>query len=499
MRTSRTGEAAGAHRCPWDDRRDAGGTGACVCARDARELRARARRRARAKRRRQSSFDSPSRSRRASARYASSTARASRSRAREDFRPGGEGSALGIRLPDGLERRRLYRDLSRHLGRLASGLRRLRLHRRGCRRARRPRACRSFSTTRRPALRPRWRPASQGFSLTPRPPWPSGALVFALFVFGPALRQAGAAGDRWRAAAEAFSRRFAAVMRIAVAVGLAAGALGIVCQGAIAGGTVRLGRDRRDGDRRRSRDAIRHRLGPPRAGMGAPRARDDPTVANFGHPSDENGDSSGSRDRARGRLDRHCAGARRACIHLHPGLASHPLDDCARRGDVRVGRAASRLLVFGVRAATRELEPEDRTRLLSATLARFSLIALGAVAALAATGTIQAISYLESVSDLWDTGFGRAVSAKILLFGVLIAVGVVHRRRSLPQLREAADGRPRRRAGVGRSPSGRSAQRSRCSPRFSPPPRSSRASRRQAPWRRALRARPPISVPRDST
>ena len=104
---------------------------------------------------------------------------------------------------------------------------------------------------------------------------------------------------------------------------------------------------------------------------------------------------------------------------------------------VWVGGIASILLC--VRRATARLEPGHRTRLLAGTLTRFSTMALAAVIALVATGTTQSIIHLEAVSDLWDTGFGRAVAVKIGLVSALVAIGAIHRRRLLPRLGAAAE------------------------------------------------------------
>jgi hypothetical protein len=59
------------------------------------------------------------------------------------------------------------------------------------------------------------------------------------------------------------------------------------------------------------------------------------------------------------------------------------------------------------------------------------------------TGTVRAIDELTGVGDLFDTGYGRAVLAKIVLFGVLAALGLRNRRRSVPAA--AADLAPLRR------------------------------------------------------
>jgi copper transport protein len=91
-----------------------------------------------------------------------------------------------------------------------------------------------------------------------------------------------------------------------------------------------------------------------------------------------------------------------------------------------------------VPAATRDLEPPERTRLLAALLGRFSPLALGAVAVLVAGGLVQAIVEVRTPAHLLDTAFGRAVAIKALLLVALIAVGAWHRRRSIPRLRALA-------------------------------------------------------------
>ncbi|HEX6389268.1 MAG TPA: copper resistance protein CopC [Solirubrobacteraceae bacterium] len=62
-------------------------------------------------------------------------------------------------------------------------------------------------------------------------------------------------------------------------------------------------------------------------------------------------------------------------------------------------------------------------------LARFSWLALVAVATLAVTGTVAAISLLTALDQLWDTGYGRELLAKIALLAVLIGLGFLNRRR----------------------------------------------------------------------
>jgi copper transport protein len=108
------------------------------------------------------------------------------------------------------------------------------------------------------------------------------------------------------------------------------------------------------------------------------------------------------------------------------------------------------ILVVLLPVATRALDPPDRTRLLAATLLRFSPVALAAVGVILATGLVQAYEHVRSVDNLIHTGYGRAVLAKMLLLLALIGLGAYNRQRAVPRLRElAADGAPPGAAGVG--------------------------------------------------
>lgn len=115
---------------------------------------------------------------------------------------------------------------------------------------------------------------------------------------------------------------------------------------------------------------------------------------------------------------------------------------------VWLGGLAALLLVLP--AATRELEPPDRSRLLAANLARFSPIALLCVAAILLTGLGQAYAYVRDLGNLLDTAYGRAVLAKlVLLVGLLVPLAAYNRRRSVPRLeRIASGGKPPGRTGL---------------------------------------------------
>jgi copper transport protein len=96
-------------------------------------------------------------------------------------------------------------------------------------------------------------------------------------------------------------------------------------------------------------------------------------------------------------------------------------------------------LALAVPAATRKLERSDRTRLLAATLARFSTIAGIAFALLLATGVVQAIVEVRTLDNAIHTAFGRAALIKLcLLAGPLLALGAYNRRRSVPQMKRLA-------------------------------------------------------------
>jgi copper transport protein len=64
---------------------------------------------------------------------------------------------------------------------------------------------------------------------------------------------------------------------------------------------------------------------------------------------------------------------------------------------------------------------------LDATVRRFSTFALASVVAVGLTGGVRALSELSAVSQLWTTGYGRALLAKSALFAVLVGLGALSR------------------------------------------------------------------------
>jgi copper transport protein len=116
---------------------------------------------------------------------------------------------------------------------------------------------------------------------------------------------------------------------------------------------------------------------------------------------------------------------------LLPANVLHVLAASAWIGGIAV-------LILALPAATRRLDPIDRTRLLSGAIGRFSTLALTAVAALLAGGILQSLLQLSAVDDLVDTAYGRAIVVKSVLVVALLCIGAWNRRRTLPALARAA-------------------------------------------------------------
>jgi copper transport protein len=83
-------------------------------------------------------------------------------------------------------------------------------------------------------------------------------------------------------------------------------------------------------------------------------------------------------------------------------------------------------LVILVASAWSAVPPEDRNGLVRQVVTRFSRLALVAVAVLVASGTLNSFLDLATVSDLWDTTYGRVLSTKIALLTVALAFGAWH-------------------------------------------------------------------------
>jgi copper transport protein len=98
-------------------------------------------------------------------------------------------------------------------------------------------------------------------------------------------------------------------------------------------------------------------------------------------------------------------------------------------------------LLLAVPAATRRLEPAERTPVLAGVLVRFSTVALTAVGVLLVTGLVQAFFLIRHLDLIFTTAYGRAVFIKLVLLLVLIGCGAINRQRTVPRLQAAARAR----------------------------------------------------------
>ena len=280
-----------------------------------------------------------------------------------------------------------------------------------------------------------------------------GGLAFVLVVWLPALRAAAGADQEWQEASQAFERRARGLLLGAAALGIASGLAGIVLQGATAGATSGWAALKTSV----LRDVLGTRFGEVWGlrvlaflALGCALA----LALRMRQP----GGAASLRRIALGADGLAAPGLPpgapalaalpAAFIALAPALAGHagvqpPVAllfglDVAHVLAMSAWIGGLIFLLFALPCATRRLPGADRTRLLAATLLRFSPLALGCVVLLLLTGTIQAIEHIGSWDALLDTAFGRAVLAKVVLIAALIALGAVNRRRVVAQLRALA-------------------------------------------------------------
>ncbi|MBB4661210.1 copper resistance CopC/CopD family protein [Conexibacter arvalis] len=277
-----------------------------------------------------------------------------------------------------------------------------------------------------------------------------GALAFLVLVWRRALPEALRGAAARSTAASAFAARLRLIVCAAAAAGALSGLLGIAMQGAEAAGLPAL-----DGLRPAIvRETLETRFGTVwGVGVVAWLALGALAWALLRDRGSRRGGAG--TDEARGDAPAGPAAAAwllalpAAWLLLLPGLGGHAAvqDPVALLLGANVLHVAAMALWTGglaalllaLPAATRALaEPADRTRLLAAALARFSPLALGAVGAIVLTGVVQSVKLLDLPGDLLDSGFGRAVLAKVALLLGLVAIGAWQRRRSLPRLRALA-------------------------------------------------------------
>ncbi len=95
-------------------------------------------------------------------------------------------------------------------------------------------------------------------------------------------------------------------------------------------------------------------------------------------------------------------------------------------------------LLFALPAATKQLESPQRSRLLLATLVRFSPMALAAVIVIAVSGVVQAYIDVRTLNALFNTTYGALIIVKIVLLLLLIGLGWINRERVIPAFKRIA-------------------------------------------------------------
>lgn len=99
------------------------------------------------------------------------------------------------------------------------------------------------------------------------------------------------------------------------------------------------------------------------------------------------------------------------------------------------------LVVAAGYGGTRTIPDEERHPLIARLVHSYSPIALAGVATAVLAGVVMALSYLEPLSALWTSSYGRVLIIKVLLLGGTAAIGAYNWRRVRPRLGEASSSR----------------------------------------------------------
>ena len=276
-----------------------------------------------------------------------------------------------------------------------------------------------------------------------------GGLAFLFFVWLPALSHVAGSEPRWRVASRTCASRLGRLFAFAIVLGLIVSALGVLLQGASAAGlslwsslkgsVIESTLETRFGEVWGPRAIVWVLLG---LLLLAARAMRRDAIGTLDANRDE---SDGLTLTARPPVAIVALLALGACyLVITPALAGHasiespvwvffPSDVLhVGAGSLWVGGIACLLLALP--SATRQLEGGERSRLLLATLARFSPLALGAVLVIATTGVIQAYIDVRSFDALFHTTYGALIIVKVALLSGLICLGWVNRERVMPML-----------------------------------------------------------------
>jgi copper transport protein len=291
-----------------------------------------------------------------------------------------------------------------------------------------------------------------------------GGLAFLALAWLPALEASAGAEPGWREASQAFAKRIELLLLAAVVLGVLVSVLGILLQGASAAGVSLWASLKgtilsdtlksRFGEVWGARGLVWLAFGALLAGARLSRREAIPVLRAVTLGAD--GAAVGPRP-PRAVIALTAIGV--GYLAITPALSGHASIQGPRGvffpSDVVHVLAASiwvggiACLLLALPTATRRLEGPQRTRLLLATLARFSPVALTCVIAIAITGAIQAYIDVRSIDGLLHTTYGALVLVKVALFLVLLGFGWVNRERVIPALRRLVGaGGPPARSGV---------------------------------------------------
>jgi copper transport protein len=287
-----------------------------------------------------------------------------------------------------------------------------------------------------------------------------GGLAFLFFAWSPALAATAGGEERWSLAARTFASRLRWLFAVAIVLGVIVSVLGVLLQGASAAG-VSLWSSLKSSI---IKDTLDSRFGM----VWGLRAVDwlllgglllaAKAISRDSIPllrSSPDGEAARLTPRPP-RLILALLALGALYLAVTPALAGHasiehpigvffPSDVLhVLAGSLWVGGIAC--LLIALPGATRRLEGGERSRLLLATLARFSPIALGSVVVIAVTGVIQAYIDVRSFHGLFHTTYGALIIVKVVLLGSLIGLGWVNRARVIPALERIV--------GDGQSPGG---------------------------------------------
>jgi len=287
-----------------------------------------------------------------------------------------------------------------------------------------------------------------------------GSLAFLIVAWLPGFAAVSGPESEWRTAAAMFAKRIRWILIVAVVLGVVVSVLGILLQGASAAG-VSLWASLKSTVLENTLESRFGKVWGLRAldwlALGGLLA-----AAMVLAPSDEpkaspQPDTTALATPPRWLLGLIVIGA--AYLAATPALSGHasiqsptaiffPSDVLhVLAASVWVGGIACLLLALP--AATRQLQGPQRSRLLLATLVRFSPLALASVIVIATTGVVQAYIDVRSLNGLFHTTYGALIIAKVVLLLILICLGWINRERVIPAFKRIAGaGQPPGESGV---------------------------------------------------